>query len=58
DVVLHWATFDDAADQAGLSRRLGGIHFLTGDLAGRLVGRRVATRVVARGREFFTGRPS
>ena len=58
DVVLHWATFDDAADQAGFSRRLGGIHFATGDLDGRLVGRRVAARVVARGREYFTGHPS
>ena len=56
DVVLHWDSFDDAADQAGFSRRLGGIHFLTGDLDGRLVGRRVAARVVARGRELFTGR--
>jgi hypothetical protein len=58
DVVLHWATFDDAADQAGFSRRLGGIHFATGDVDGRLVGRRVAARVVARGREYFTGHPS
>ena len=58
DVVLHWATFDAAADQAAFSRRLGGIHFLTGDLAGRLVGRRVAARVVARGREYFTGHVS
>jgi hypothetical protein len=56
DVVLHWATFDAAADQAGLSRRLGGIHFLSGDLDGRLVGRRVAARVVAKGRELFAGR--
>jgi len=55
DVVLHWATFDDAADQAGFSRRLGGIHFVTGDLDGRLVGRRVAARVVGRGRDLFTG---
>ena len=55
EVVLHWGTFDDAADQAGFSRRLGGIHFLTGDLDGRLVGRRVAARVVARGRGYFTG---
>lgn len=56
DVVLHWATFDEAADQAGFSRRLGGIHFASGDLDGRLVGRRVAARVVARGRDLFAGR--
>jgi len=58
DVVLHWATFEDAADQAGFSRRLAGIHFLTGDADGRLVGRKVASRVVAKGREYFTGHPS
>jgi hypothetical protein len=55
DVVLRWTTFDEAADQAGLSRRLGGIHFLTGDLDGRLTGRRVAARVLARAQEYFTG---
>src|SRR5207249_4418802 len=31
DVVLRWATFDDAANEAGYSRRLGGIHFASGD---------------------------
>ncbi len=56
DVVLRWDTFDDAANQAGYSRRLGGIHFLTGDVDGRLVGRRVAAAVVSRGRELFAGR--
>ena len=30
-VALSWRTFDDAADEAGLSRRLGGIHFRDGD---------------------------
>ena len=58
DVVLHWGTFEDAADQAGFSRRLAGIHFLTGDADGRLIGREVAARVVAKGREYFTGHPS
>jgi PAP2 superfamily len=55
DVVLHWDTFDEAADQAGLSRRLGGIHFLTGDLAGRALGRRVAALVVAQADQYFAG---
>jgi hypothetical protein len=55
DVVLRWATFSDAADQAGLSRRLGGIHFLSGDLNGRLIGRRVAARVVAKAQAYFAG---
>jgi hypothetical protein len=55
DVVLRWATFDEAADQAGFSRRLGGIHFLSGDVTGRLIGRRVAARVVAKAQEYFNG---
>src|SRR5206468_2961712 len=35
DVTLRWPTFSAAADEAGLSRRYGGIHFEQGDLAGR-----------------------
>jgi hypothetical protein len=30
DVTLSWSTFSDAADQAGISRRFGGIHFEQG----------------------------
>ena len=41
DLSLSWATFTDAADEAGLSRRYGGIHFIDGDLDSRLMGRRV-----------------
>jgi hypothetical protein len=43
DVTLHWNTFTQAANEAGLSRRYGGIHFQDGDLAGRVLGRKVAT---------------
>ena len=45
DVVLAWPTFAAASDQAGLSRRYGGIHFEAGDLASRQLGRQVADRV-------------
>jgi hypothetical protein len=38
DVTLSWATFSQAADEAGMSRRWGGIHFRDGDLEGRRVG--------------------
>jgi hypothetical protein len=44
DVTLHWPTFSDAADQAGRSRRYGGIHFRDGDLVGRALGRLVGLR--------------
>jgi hypothetical protein len=54
--MLSWATFSDAADQAGLSRRYGGIHFEQGDLDGRAVGR-VAARVAWRKAEdYWEGR--
>jgi hypothetical protein len=43
-VALHWPTFTDAADQAGRSRRYGGIHFRDGDLVGRALGRMVGLR--------------
>lgn len=39
DTVLYWATFSDAADEAGISRRFGGIHFIDGDLESRKLGR-------------------
>ena len=45
DLTLRWDTFSAAADQAGLSRRYGGIHFEQGDLVGRGIGRAVGARV-------------
>lgn len=41
DVTLHWDTFTEAANEAGLSRRYGGIHFEQGDLDGRALGNQV-----------------
>jgi hypothetical protein len=37
-VVLSWENFTDATNEAGLSRRYGGIHFRRADLVGRLLG--------------------
>lgn len=37
-VTLQWATYADAADQAGVSRLFMGIHISADDIAGRLVG--------------------
>jgi hypothetical protein len=45
DVTLRWATFTDAANEAGISRRYGGIHFELGDVVGRATGRLVARQV-------------
>jgi len=44
DVTLSWRTFSDAAAQAGISRRYGGIHFKQGDLDARATGRAAARR--------------
>jgi len=38
DVRLEWATYYDAADQAGQSRLFGGIHIQADDFNGRLIG--------------------
>ena len=55
DVTLSWATFSDAADQAGLSRRHGGIHFESGDLQGRALGRRIGAETWAKAQSYFNG---
>ena len=41
DVTLQWASYYDAADQAGLSRLYGGIHIQADDLVGRRLGSRI-----------------
>ena len=41
EVVLSWATFTEAADESGMSRQYGGIHFEDADIEGRSLGRRV-----------------
>lgn len=46
---LSWATFTEAADQAGMSRIYGGIHFHSGDMEGRSLGRQVGDAVWNKG---------
>ena len=58
DVTLSWATFSDAADQAGVSRRYGGIHFVQADLQGRHGGRLVGAQVWAKALTYFNGTPN
>jgi hypothetical protein len=55
DVLLFWLTFDAAADQAGRSRRYGGIHFEDGDLASRRMGRAIGDRAWRKANEYFSG---
>jgi hypothetical protein len=54
-VALRWATLTAAADEAGMSRRLGGIHFQDGDLWGRRIGLQVGRRALARAQGYWSG---
>lgn len=55
DVTLQWPTFSAAADEAGLSRRYGGIHYRAGDLAGRAMGRAVGVTATAKALTYIVG---
>ncbi len=55
DLTLSWATFSDAANQAGSSRRYGGIHFEQGDLDGRETGREVAQKCWQKAQAYING---
>jgi len=54
-IVLKWTTFTEAADEAGMSRRYGGIHFARADLAGRQLGRLVADHAWSKAQTYFDG---
>ncbi len=54
-VTLSWNTFTAAANEAGLSRRLGGIHFRTGDLVGRATGRIVGLQAWVKAVALWNG---
>jgi hypothetical protein len=54
-VVLQWASYYDAADQAGLSRLWGGIHISVDDLTGRRVGSQCGKGVWALVQRYFDG---
>jgi hypothetical protein len=55
DVTLSWSSFSSAADEAGISRRYGGIHFEQGDLDARATGRIAARAAWAKAREYWEG---
>jgi hypothetical protein len=55
NVTLSWATFSEASNDAGMSRRYGGIHFQTGDYHGRALGRQVAQFVWGTAQNYIKG---
>jgi hypothetical protein len=55
DIALRWATYYDAADQAGQSRLYGGIHVETDDFTGRIVGSTCGIDAWALARRYYAG---
>jgi hypothetical protein len=55
DITLSWPTFTAAADEAGWSRRYGGIHFYSGDLHGRMLGNLIGRGVYSRAQAYWQG---
>jgi hypothetical protein len=54
-VRLEWATYYDAADQAGQSRLYGGIHIEADDLTGRVVGSQCGKDAWLLAQKLFAG---
>ena len=54
-VDLQWATYYDAADQAGQSRRWGGIHVVEDDFTGRIIGSECGKRAWKLAMKYFDG---
>jgi hypothetical protein len=55
DIVLSWATFTDAAEEAGYSRLVGGIHIAAGNDGGLDLGYMVGEAVWKRYRGLVRG---
>ncbi|MEK6207310.1 MAG: vanadium-dependent haloperoxidase [Chloroflexota bacterium] len=55
-VRLQWATYYDAADQAGQSRLYGGIHVQADDFTGRIVGATCGKDAWALAQRYYAGR--
>ena len=55
ELTLAWHTFSEAADEAGISRLYGGIHFEDGDVNGRSLGGEVGNAVFEQAQFFING---
>jgi hypothetical protein len=54
-ITLQWATYQDASDQAGVSRLYGGIHVRADDFAGRRIGAQVGSAAWDRAQTYYGG---
>jgi hypothetical protein len=55
DIELEWATYYDAADQAGQSRLWGGIHIQADDFNGRVIGSQCGKDAWALAQRYYQG---
>lgn len=55
DLVLQWATYQDASDQCSLSRIWGGIHPPADDILGRQIGMKIGPEAFEYATAFFEG---
>ncbi len=56
-ITLQWATYYDAADEAGISRLWGGIHVPEDDFAGRIMGQAIGSDSFNLALQHFHGVP-
>jgi hypothetical protein len=54
-ISLQWASYFDAADEAGQSRLWGGIHVWPDDLVGRLAGAAAGEKVAVKAKTILLG---
>ena len=55
DVTMSWHTYEDAAWDAGLSRRYGGIHWQFGDYYARETGKKVGEVTYSLAKKIWEG---
>jgi len=55
DVTLTWAKFNDAADEAAISRRYGGIHARYDDFPSRVLGAVIGSKAWYKAQAYFQG---
>lgn len=55
EVELCWDTFSSAAEEAGISRLYGGIHFRQANEEGLAMGRKIAEQVWMKAQQYFQG---
>jgi len=55
EITLSWNTFTAAAEEAGISRLYGGIHFQDANLEGQKMGRKIGAIVWQKAQAYFNG---